>query len=76
MYKHLETCYNHTIDKYSVNLESTMKLNELAKTDTSAETQADQEWEATLRQHAADGTLAAIAAHVVEEYEDGKTEAL
>lgn len=76
MYERLKLCYNHNIDKYPVNLGSTMKLNELAKTETSAETQADQEWEATLRQHAADGTLAAIAAHVVEEYEDGKTEAL
>ena len=33
MYKRLKLCYNHTIDKYSVNLGTTMKLNELAKTE-------------------------------------------
>lgn len=51
-------------------------LQELAKLNTEAETLADREWEATLNQHAADGTLAAIAVHVAEEYEDGKTEEL
>ena len=53
-----------------------MKLNELAKTDLNADTVADQEWDATLRQHAADGTLAAIAAVAIEEFDDGKTEVL
>ena len=76
MYSCLALLYNHTIDKYSVNLESIMKLNELAKTELDPTTEADLEWEATLRMHAADGTLAAIAAHVEEEYEDGKTEPL
>lgn len=76
MYNSLVLCYNHIIDKYSVNLESTMKLNELAKNELDPMTEADQEWEATLRQHAADGTLAAIGQAVLKEYEDGKTEDL
>ena len=55
-----------------------MRLTELARTDdTMTEVEwADMEWEATLRQHAADGTLAAIGHAVKEEHEQGQTEAL
>ncbi len=53
-----------------------MKLNELATTEIDAETEADQEWEATLRQHAADGTLAAVGEHVKELFDTDKTEPL
>jgi len=52
-----------------------MKLNELAKPDLAA-TEADREWEATLREEAASGRLAAIGAAIIEEFDDGKTEAL
>lgn len=53
-----------------------MKLNELAKTEIDAVTEADMEWEATLHMHAADGTFASIGKEVAAEYEDGKTDPL
>ena len=53
-----------------------MKLNELAKPEMDAATEADLEWEATLRLHANDGTFAAIGDAIKEEFEAGKTEPL
>lgn len=53
-----------------------MKLTELAKTDLDPMTEADQEWEATLRQHASDGTLATIGEQVKELFEADKTDPL